>query len=151
MDTTASKHLAAARRTFQLMSSSSLYSSSLPEKTNGWAGSDHPHARCRAENFELRMTSPAPDDSARVQNILASLLQREEVETRRPDFSLITLVVFIILLGVHSVVVLIFVIKVVVGVVGQVAQADGDHGGNVGVNFFRTPETTAPTLNTKSC
>lgn len=69
------------------------------------------------------------------------------METRRPGFSLVTLVVFIILLGVHGVVVLIFVIKVVVGVVGQVAQADGDHGGNVGVNFFRTPETTAPTLN----
>lgn len=52
------------------------------------------------------------------------------------------MVVFIILLGVHGVVVLIFVVKVVVGVIGQVAQTDGDDGRNVGVNFFRTPVTT---------
>lgn len=50
-----------------------------------------------------------------------------------------TLVVFVVLLGVHGVVVLVFVVKVVVGVVGQVAQADGDDRGDVGVNFFRTP------------
>lgn len=57
------------------------------------------------------------------------------------------MVVFVVLLGVHGVVVLVFIVKVVVGVVGQVAQADGDDGGNVGVNFFRTPLTTTQTLN----
>lgn len=47
-----------------------------------------------------------------------------------------TLVVLVVLLGVHCVVVLVLVVKVVVGVVGQVAQADGDDGGHVGVHLL---------------
>lgn len=54
----------------------------------------------------------------------------------------VTLVVFIVLLSVHGVVVLVFVVKVVVGVVGQVAEADGDDGWNVRINFFGTPAET---------
>ena len=65
------------------------------------------------------------------------------------SFAPSTLIIFIILLGVHGVVIFVFVVKVVVGVVGQVAQADGDDRGNMGVNFFRAPLTTNEELNRK--